>query len=90
MIRWGIVAAGLLLQGCGFTAQGDFVRGAVENYGAQAYDEGLVNAEFFMCKSASVGSVVRRYGVSIEKWEAWQELCLTRYTELDIPEKEEE
>ena len=36
---------------------------------------GLVNAEFFVCQAASVGSVMRRYGASAEKAEAWRALC---------------
>ena len=67
----------LLLGGCGFTPYGDFARGAVTEYGAQAMDEGLVNAEFFVCRAASVGSVVRRYGKSAETAEAWKTLCLS-------------
>ena len=57
------------LQG-GSTGAGNFARDAVSDYGAQAMDEGLVNAEFFVCQAASVGSVMRRYGVSKQKAEA--------------------
>ena len=63
------------LAGCGFTGAGNFARDAVSDYGAQAMDEGLVNAEFFVCQAASVGSVMRRYGASAEKAEAWRALC---------------
>ena len=63
------------LAGCGFTGAGNFARDAVADYGAQAMDEGLVNAEFFVCQAASVGSVMRRYGASVEKAEAWRALC---------------
>ena len=73
----------LLLGGCGFTPYGDFARGAVTEYGAQAMDEGLVNAEFFMCRAASVGSVIRRYGKSAETAEAWKTLCQGN-AEVDI------
>ena len=65
----------LPLAACGFTQAGDFARDAVADYGAQAMDEGLVNAEFFVCQAASVGSVMRRYGASAEKAEAWRALC---------------
>ena len=63
----------LFLGACGFTPFGDTIRSAVKDYGAQAYDEGLINSEFFICKAASVGSVVRRYGAG--KAAAWNELC---------------
>lgn len=64
----------LLLGGCGFTPFGDSIRSAVKDYGAQAYDEGLVNSEFYICKAASIGSIIRRY--SGDKAEAWNTLCI--------------
>ena len=63
----------LFLSGCGFTPFGDTIRSAVKNYGAQAYDEGLENSEFYICKAASIGSILRRYGG--EKAAAWNKLC---------------
>ena len=51
----------LLFGGCGFTPQGDLVRSAVAQRGADAYDEGLANAEWFMCTAASIGSIRRNY-----------------------------
>ena len=74
-MKYGIVLASLLLASCGFTPQGDLVRGVVREKGAQAYDEGVVNAEFFLCQAASVGSIRRRYGGSREMMEAYQKLC---------------
>ena len=65
----------LLLSACGFTPQGDAIRQGIATYGAQAYDEGLVNSEFFMCNAASIGSIKRRYGVSKTKADAYKELC---------------
>lgn len=38
-------------------------------------DESLLSAEFTICKAASIGSVMRRYGGSEEKAKAWKELC---------------
>ena len=64
------------LAGCGFTAAGEQAREAIATEGAQAYDEGLVTAEFFVCQAASVGSVQRRYGRSAHLAEAWRTLCL--------------
>ena len=65
----------LLLAGCGFTGQGDFVREQISERGAQAMDEGLVNAEWFLCNAASIGSIKRRYGVSDDRAETYSELC---------------
>ena len=65
----------LLLAGCGITPQGDAVRSAVQAKGAEVYDEGLANSEFFICRAASVGSVMRRYGRSRDLADAWRTLC---------------
>ena len=70
----------LALAGCGFTTQGNAVRQGVATYGAQAMDEGLVNAEWFVCKAASVGSIQRRYGADPTKAQAWKALCLVDTT----------
>ena len=72
-----LIALGLLvtLSACGFTPQGEAFRQGVAVQGAQAYDEGLVNSEFFMCQAASIGSIKRRYGVSESKAKAYKELC---------------
>ena len=70
------IALAVFLCGCGFTTTGDRVRDAAKSGGAQAMDEGLANAEFFICRAASVGSVYRRYGKSRETAEAWKTLCL--------------
>ena len=71
-----VLSLACVLTGCGFTTTGDRVRDAAKQYGAQAMDEGLANAEFFICRAASVGSVFRRYGRSKETAEAWKTLCL--------------
>ena len=52
----------VVLGGCGFTPQGNALRAAVKAGGAQAMDEGLNNAEWYICQAASIGSVRRRYG----------------------------
>ncbi len=65
----------LLLAGCGFTPEGIAARDLVKTVGAQVYDEGLANSEFFICKAASIGSVLRRYARSEETAAAWRTLC---------------
>ena len=74
-MKWPMIAGTVVVAGCGFTPQGDFVRNAVSEQGAQAFDEGLVNAEFFLCRAASVGSIKRRYGQSAETADAYNALC---------------
>lgn len=77
-MRRAILTAALAatLAACGFTETGTRVRELVKSEGARAYDEGLANAEFFVCRAASVGSVQRRYGRTAETAEAWRVLCL--------------
>lgn len=70
-----VVIAPLILGACGFTTQGtairDFFTGGVEKANAA----GLINAEGFMCRLATVGAVKDRYGGSNAKAEAYEELC---------------
>ncbi len=66
----------LALGACGLTETGRVTRDFVQDEGARAYDEGLANAEWFVCRAASVGSVQRRYGTSRDLAEAWRTLCL--------------
>ena len=63
------------LTACGFTSFGDTVRQGVAEEGAQAYDEGLANAVWFMCNAASVGSIKRRYGRTKEDAAAYKAIC---------------
>lgn len=50
-------------------------RDFVKTKGAQAYDAGLDNAEWFICHAASVGSIRRRYGGSTQTAAAYNALC---------------
>jgi hypothetical protein len=74
--RAAAILAAFLLAGCGLTPEGDLARDFVKTEGAQAYDEGLANGEWFVCRAASVGSVQRRYGAAPELAAAWRTLCL--------------
>ncbi len=65
----------LALGGCGFTPWGDFVRETALAKGAQAYDEGLDNAEAYICAIASIGSIKRRYGRTQATADAWRAIC---------------
>ncbi len=66
--------AALFLAGCGFTPQGDALRAAVANRAAQAYDEGLENAVWFVCRAASIGSVKRRWSTP-DAARTYREFC---------------
>ena len=65
----------LFLGACGFTSQGDFVRDAVKDRGAAAFDEGLSNAEWYVCRAASIGSIKRRYGRTTDSVDAYNRFC---------------
>ena len=73
--RLALTGLALMLAGCGLTDTGTRARDFVASEGARAYDEGLANAEFFICRAASVGSVQRRYGRDTDTAEAWRVLC---------------
>jgi len=47
----------------------------VRNQIAKGYDTGLEKAEGFVCNDATVGSVIRRYGVSSDRAQTWKEFC---------------
>jgi len=57
-----ILAAALLLAGCGITPVGDRIRSAAVQRGAAAYDQGLDDACWYVCQAASIGSVRRQFG----------------------------
>ena len=63
------------LSACGFTPQGDLVRSTIKDKGAQAYDEGIENAEWFLCNAASVGSIRRKFGRDERMSAAYNTLC---------------
>ena len=67
----------LALSGCGITREGNILRAAAVQRGATAADEALANAEWLLCRAATVGSVVRRYGASTVKADAWRAICRT-------------
>ena len=83
-MRWFAFAASFALAGCGFTDTGNLVWDASSRAGAQAFDEGLANAEWFICQAASIGAVKRRYGQSAEDAAAYNALCAQAGSELII------
>lgn len=70
-----------LLAGC---AQFTERRDEVVQKAADFNDEALVTSEIIVCRGASVGSIIRRYGTNPEVWEAWKKLCL-RPADPSIP-----
>lgn len=62
MKMWKTLSLLLFLGACGFTPQGTVFRDAIKTSGAQAYDEGLANATWYICNAASIGSARRAFG----------------------------
>lgn len=65
----------LLLTSCGFTPEGDLARETIREKGAQAYDAGIENAEWFLCNAASIGSIRRKFGRDPQLADAYRTLC---------------
>lgn len=69
-----ILIAALAVSGCA-TFLGTGLRDVASVRASEAYDESLHNAELWVCKGASAGSVIRRYALSDDQWAAWLRLC---------------
>jgi len=68
-----IIALTLLLGAC--TAQGAAYKAAVVQAATKTADLLLADAEFIMCRGASVGAIRRRYWTSDDRASAWRTLC---------------
>lgn len=68
-----ILCAVLALSGCSAGIQ----------RAADAYDDSLVAAEVWVCRGASIGSIVRAYGRDDATWNAWKTLC--GYDGVNVP-----
>ena len=91
MTKWlGIIGLTLLLGGCGFTQTGDFLTAVAKSKGAQAYDKGITNAEYYLCVVASVGSIKRAYFKSQESANTYNTFCYSRGSLEVVDPKEAE
>ena len=72
MTRLAIISLALLLPAC-VSAQNMQDMAAT---GAEAADKALKASKWFMCKGASVGSVMRLYWITQAQADAWAELCV--------------
>jgi hypothetical protein len=70
-----LLLAALALSGCETLV-------SVEKKAVDAADGVLVGAEWTICRAATVGSVLRRYGTSPERMNAWVSLCQPNQEEL--------
>lgn len=71
-----VTALVVLLAGCMGGA-----RDVIAERGAEASDQGLQDAEWYLCHASPVGAIKRRYGTSPERVEAYRELCSTSTAE---------
>jgi hypothetical protein len=84
-VKWFIplvLIGGLALAGC-VTATGDRVKDAVLGKASEISAEGLVASEFYVCKAAPIGTVLKRYGHSDERAKEYKEFCNPN-TEVNI------
>lgn len=80
-----MLACSVLLSACGQTSQGDLVRDAIQKRGADAYDAGLENSEYFMCDAASARAVRKRYGKSPQLAAAYRTICAENAADPILP-----
>ncbi len=69
-----IAAALLFLAGC-VSSTGNVLKGAVQMRGAMVADEGLASAKWYVCKGATVGSIKREYGRTMEDADTYRRFC---------------
>lgn len=75
---WKPIILVLFLVGC--TSQGGLVADLVKQRGAEAFDTGLENAEWYICEAASIGSIKRRYAGAMAS--AYNGLCDRSATDI--------
>ena len=72
MSIWKPILLALLLTSC---ASIDTVKTAIAVKGAELSAQALVDAEWWVCRAASVGSVKDRYGQSQDRSDLYKEFC---------------
>ncbi len=67
-----VIALALLLGACSTL---DTAWDVVKLKGAQAADQGLLDAEWLVCKATPIGAIKRRYGQTVEAAETYRRFC---------------
>jgi hypothetical protein len=80
MMRWlrwppGIFILALFLGGCEYIPGGDLIKTALQVRGAKIADEVLEDARWVTCNAASVGSIKREYGRTVEDAQIYIAYC---------------
>ena len=76
MCRFGLIVSlflgALFLGGC---AAIDTARDVIKLKGAEIADQVLTDAEWSVCQAASIGSIKRRYGQTVERADTYKDFC---------------
>ncbi len=78
-MKISILLVSLLLAGCSAS-----FRTTIANEGAQVADAGLENSIWYICKGTTVGSIWRRFGVSVHSMEVYNDFCQLSNIEVDL------
>lgn len=72
-----ILLISLSVAACGFSTKGDFFREAIKQKGKKIAGQTLENSVWYICRGSPVGAVKDRFGISDEKTEAYNNICIT-------------
>ena len=72
-MKWLVICSGLLILGA--CAQVDLAKKVIAVKGAEVSATILTDAEWVLCRAASVGSVKDRYGTTEERATTYHEFC---------------
>ncbi len=75
MLRWLCFILLFALTGCGISVYSDTARTTASEKGKKLAATSLENAEWWMCRAASVGAIKDRYGVNTQKSIAYHIIC---------------
>lgn len=71
-----ILACAILVSVTACSQRVDTFRETLKSGGAELADQVLDDAEFIICRGATVGSIMRRYGSDVELARAWRTICV--------------
>ena len=71
-LLWVSIAAFVFLASCETV---DTARGVVKLKGAKLADDVLLDAEWLICKKASIGSIKRKYGQTVDRANTYNDFC---------------
>ncbi len=71
-MKWLVLFGTLLIMGCSSV---DIAKKGLIQRGSEISDSALIDAEWWVCTAATVGSVKRRYGLTQERANLYREFC---------------